>query len=57
MRHNVIYNDKDDIIKSVMSGIDNYVIIGGGLKKPMCNISVVAKIIKVVKRWKWRPTL
>ena len=39
-----------------MSGVDYHVMIGG-LKKSMLNAFVVAKIVEVVKSWKWGPEL
>jgi len=51
-----MYSSKGKSIRSVMSGVDNHIIIGG-LKKPMLNAFIVAKIVEVVKRWKWGPEL
>ena len=41
-----------------MSGVDYHVMIGG-LKKSMLNAFAIAiaKIVEVVKRWKWVPKL
>lgn len=50
----VIYSGKG--IRSVEPGVDDHVMIGG-LKKPILNASAVAKIVEVVKRWKWGPEL
>ncbi|XP_057968733.1 pentatricopeptide repeat-containing protein At1g79490, mitochondrial [Malania oleifera] len=43
-------------IRSVEPGIDDHVMVGG-LRKPFLNASAVAKIVEVVKRWKWGPEL
>ncbi|KAK5794710.1 pentatricopeptide repeat-containing protein At1g79490, mitochondrial [Gossypium arboreum] len=50
----VIYSGKG--IRSVEPGLDDHVMVGG-LKKPFLNTSAVAKIVEVVKRWKWGPEL
>ncbi|EYU27583.1 hypothetical protein MIMGU_mgv1a027117mg, partial [Erythranthe guttata] len=50
----VIYSGKG--IRSVEPGIDDHVMVGG-LRKPILNISAVAKIVEVVKRWKWGPDM
>ncbi|XP_004306550.1 PREDICTED: pentatricopeptide repeat-containing protein At1g79490, mitochondrial [Fragaria vesca subsp. vesca] len=50
----VIYTGKG--IRSVEPGLDDHVMVGG-LKKPLLNASVIAKIVEVVKRWKWGPEL
>ncbi|KAM1004098.1 hypothetical protein ACFX13_004416 [Malus domestica] len=50
----VIYTGKG--IRSVEPGFDDHVMVGG-LKKPMLNASAIAKIVEVVKRWKWGPEL
>ncbi|XVF41201.1 hypothetical protein PTKIN_Ptkin01aG0261200 [Pterospermum kingtungense] len=50
----VIYSGKG--IRSVEPGIDDHVMVGG-LKKPFLNTSAVAKIVEIVKRWKWGPEL
>lgn len=50
----VIYAGKG--IRSVEPGLDDHVMIGG-FKKPFLNTSAVAKIVEVVKRWKWGPEL
>ena len=39
-----------------MSRVDNLVMIGG-LNKSMLNAFAIAKIVEVVKRWKWEPEL
>uniref|UniRef100_A0A5B7BTM7 Smr domain-containing protein n=1 Tax=Davidia involucrata TaxID=16924 RepID=A0A5B7BTM7_DAVIN len=43
-------------IRSVEPGIDDHVMVGG-LKKPFLNASAVAKIVEIVKRWKWGPEM
>ncbi|KAL6206141.1 hypothetical protein ACLB2K_023390 [Fragaria x ananassa] len=50
----VIYTGKG--IRSVEPGLDDHVMVGG-LKKPLLNASAIAKIVEVVKRWKWGPEL
>ncbi|KAB2601823.1 pentatricopeptide repeat-containing protein [Pyrus ussuriensis x Pyrus communis] len=50
----VIYTGKG--IRSVEPGLDDHVMVGG-LKRPMLNASAIAKIVEVVKRWKWGPEL
>ncbi|GMI80283.1 embryo defective 2217 [Hibiscus trionum] len=50
----VIYSGKG--VRSVEPGLDDHVMVGG-LKKPFMNTSAVAKIVEVVKRWKWGPEL
>ncbi|GAV70221.1 PPR domain-containing protein/PPR_1 domain-containing protein/PPR_2 domain-containing protein [Cephalotus follicularis] len=50
----VIFTGKG--IRSVEPGLDDHVMIGE-LKKPFVNASAVAKIVEVVKRWKWGPEL
>ncbi|OMO90041.1 hypothetical protein COLO4_19419 [Corchorus olitorius] len=50
----VIYSGKG--VRSVEPGLDDHVMVGG-LKKPILNSSAVAKIVEVVKRWKWGPEL
>uniref|UniRef100_A0A2N9IZS2 Smr domain-containing protein n=1 Tax=Fagus sylvatica TaxID=28930 RepID=A0A2N9IZS2_FAGSY len=50
----VIYSGKG--VRSVEPGVDDHVMVGG-LKKPFLNASAVAKIVEVVKRWKWGPEL
>lgn len=50
----VIYSGKG--IRSVEPGHDDHVMVGG-LKKPFLNTSAVAKIVEIVKRWKWGPEL
>lgn len=50
----VIYSGKG--IRSVEPGIDDHVMVGG-LKKPLLNASAVAKIVEIVKRWKWGPDM
>lgn len=51
---NVIYKGKG--IRSVEPGFDDHVMIGE-VKKPFLNAVAVAKIVEVVKRWKWGPEL
>ncbi|KAA8527204.1 hypothetical protein F0562_008567 [Nyssa sinensis] len=43
-------------IRSVEPGLDDHVMVGG-LKKPFLNASAVAKIVEIVKRWKWGPEM
>ncbi|KAF5747237.1 pentatricopeptide repeat-containing protein [Tripterygium wilfordii] len=50
----VIYTGKG--IRSVEPGLDDHVMVGG-VKKPFVNASAVAKIVELVKRWKWGPEL
>ncbi|XP_011095752.1 pentatricopeptide repeat-containing protein At1g79490, mitochondrial [Sesamum indicum] len=50
----VIYSGKG--IRSVEPGMDDHVMVGG-LRKPILNISAVAKIVEVVKRWRWGPDM
>ncbi|KAF8411295.1 hypothetical protein HHK36_003842 [Tetracentron sinense] len=50
----VIYSGKG--IRSVEPGLDDHVMVGG-LKKPLFNASAVAKIVEIVKRWKWGPEM
>ncbi|XP_022764849.1 pentatricopeptide repeat-containing protein At1g79490, mitochondrial [Durio zibethinus] len=50
----VVYSGKG--VRSVEPGVDDHVMVGG-LKKPFLNASAVAKIVEVVKRWKWGPEL
>lgn len=50
----VIYTGKG--IRSVEPGLDDHVMVGE-LKKPFLNASAIAKIVEVVKRWKWGPEL
>ncbi|EEF30297.1 pentatricopeptide repeat-containing protein At1g79490, mitochondrial [Ricinus communis] len=50
----VIYSGKG--IRSVEPGLDDHVMVGG-LKKPFLNVAAVAKIVEIVKRWKWGPEL
>ncbi|XP_075644263.1 pentatricopeptide repeat-containing protein At1g79490, mitochondrial-like [Castanea sativa] len=50
----VIYSGKG--VRSVEPGVDDHVMVGG-IKKPFLNASAVAKIVEVVKRWKWGPEL
>ncbi|CAH1449736.1 unnamed protein product [Lactuca virosa] len=50
----VIYIGKG--IRSVEPGVDDHVMVGG-LKQPFSNASAVAKIVEIVKRWKWGPEM
>ncbi|VFQ78278.1 unnamed protein product [Cuscuta campestris] len=50
----VIYSGKG--IRSVEPGLDDHVMVGG-LKKPILNASAVAKIVEIVKRWRWGPDM
>ncbi|KAK9142869.1 hypothetical protein Syun_012269 [Stephania yunnanensis] len=50
----VIYSGKG--IRSVEPGLDDHVMVGG-LKKPFSNANAVAKIVEIVKRWKWGPEM
>lgn len=50
----VIYTGKG--IRSVEPGVDDHVMVGG-LKQPFSNASAVAKIVEIVKRWKWGPEM
>ncbi|XP_043689673.1 pentatricopeptide repeat-containing protein At1g79490, mitochondrial isoform X1 [Telopea speciosissima] len=50
----VIFSGKG--IRSVEPGLDGHVMVGG-LKKPFLNVSAVAKIVEIVKRWKWGPEM
>ncbi|KAL3019212.1 hypothetical protein AAZX31_05G070100 [Glycine max] len=50
----VIYKGKG--VRSVEPGVDDHVMVGE-VKKPFVNALAVAKIVEVVKRWKWGPEL
>ncbi|KAG8365292.1 hypothetical protein BUALT_Bualt18G0089400 [Buddleja alternifolia] len=50
----VIYSGKG--IRSVEPGVDGHVMVGG-VRKPIMNISAVAKLVEVVKRWRWGPDM
>ncbi|KAM7532407.1 hypothetical protein LguiB_035817 [Lonicera macranthoides] len=50
----VIFTGKG--IRSVEPRIDDHVMVGG-MKKPFLNASAVAKIVEIVKRWKWGPDM
>ncbi|KAL4338174.1 hypothetical protein HN51_048285 [Arachis hypogaea] len=50
----ILYKGKG--IRSVEPGIDDHVVVGE-VKKPFVNAAAVAKIVEVVKRWKWGPEL
>ncbi|ESW23563.1 hypothetical protein PHAVU_004G057900 [Phaseolus vulgaris] len=50
----VIYKGKG--VRSVEPGLDDHVMVGE-VKKPFVNALAVAKIVEVVKRWKWGPEL
>nr|KYP43980.1 hypothetical protein KK1_034564 [Cajanus cajan] len=50
----VIFKGKG--VRSVEPGVDDHVMVGE-VKKPFVNALAVAKIVEVVKRWKWGPEL
>ncbi|KAI4366987.1 hypothetical protein MLD38_022776 [Melastoma candidum] len=50
----VIYSGKG--VRSVEPGQDDHVLVGG-IRKPMLNASAIAKLVEVVRRWKWGPDL
>ncbi|XP_076947924.1 pentatricopeptide repeat-containing protein At1g79490, mitochondrial-like isoform X1 [Bidens hawaiensis] len=50
----VIYTGKG--VRSVEPGVDDHIMIGG-LKQPFSNAAAVAKIVEIVKRWKWGPEM
>lgn len=50
----VLYTGKG--VRSVEPGFDDHV-MSGGVKKPFLNASAVAKLVEVVKRWKWGPEM
>lgn len=50
----VIYSGKG--IRSIEPGVDDHV-MSGGIRKPIMNVSAVAKIVEVVKRWRWGPDM
>ncbi|CAN4078042.1 unnamed protein product [Withania somnifera] len=50
----VIYSGKG--IRSVEPGFDDHIMVGG-LKKPIRNAAAVAKLVEIVKRWKWGPDM
>ncbi|CAN4127683.1 unnamed protein product [Withania somnifera] len=50
----IIYSGKG--IRSVEPGLDDHIMVGG-LKKPILNASAVAKLVEIVKRWKWGPDM
>ncbi|GAA0143918.1 hypothetical protein LIER_04490 [Lithospermum erythrorhizon] len=50
----VIYAGKG--IRSVELGVDDHVMVGG-TKKPILNASAMAKIVEIVRRWKWEPDI
>ncbi|KAL2495728.1 Pentatricopeptide repeat-containing protein [Forsythia ovata] len=50
----VIFSGKG--IRSVEPGVDDHVMVGG-IKKPLLNASAVAKMVEVVKRWRWGPDM
>lgn len=50
----VIYTGKG--VRTVKPGFDDHV-MAGGIKKPFLNASAVAKIVEIVKRWKWGPEM
>ncbi|THF96406.1 hypothetical protein TEA_015432 [Camellia sinensis var. sinensis] len=51
----VIFSGKGGI-RSVEPGLDDHVMVGA-FKKPFLNASAVAKIVEIVKRWKWGPEM
>ncbi|KAI8014465.1 Pentatricopeptide repeat-containing protein [Camellia lanceoleosa] len=51
----VIFSGKGGI-RSVEHGLDDHVMVGA-FKKPFLNASAVAKIVEIVKRWKWGPEM
>ncbi|KAK6917238.1 Pentatricopeptide repeat [Dillenia turbinata] len=50
----VIYSGKG--VRSIERGVDDHVMVGG-LKKPFSNALAVAKIVEIMKRWKWGPEM
>ncbi|GER52783.1 pentatricopeptide repeat-containing family protein [Striga asiatica] len=50
----VIYSGKG--IRSVEPGLDDHV-MAGGVRKPISNIAAVAKIVEILKRWRWGPDM
>ncbi|KAL8134753.1 pentatricopeptide repeat-containing protein At1g79490, mitochondrial [Apium graveolens] len=50
----ILYRGKG--IRSVEPGIDDHVMVGG-IKRPFLNASAVAKIVEIVKRWRWGPDM
>ncbi|KAL2475883.1 Pentatricopeptide repeat-containing protein [Abeliophyllum distichum] len=50
----VIFSGKG--IRSVEPGVDDHVMVGR-IKKPLLNASAVAKMVEVVKRWRWGPDM
>ncbi|KAK4344458.1 hypothetical protein RND71_034634 [Anisodus tanguticus] len=46
----IIYSGKG--IRSVEPGLDDHVMVGA-FKKPILNASAVAKLVEIVKRWRW----
>ncbi|KAF3787282.1 Pentatricopeptide repeat-containing protein [Nymphaea thermarum] len=50
----VIGSDKG--IRSVEPGVDDHVLVGG-VRKAFSDAAIVAKIIEIVKRWKWGPEM
>ncbi|RWR85670.1 Smr protein/MutS2 C-terminal [Cinnamomum micranthum f. kanehirae] len=50
----VIFSGKG--IRSVEPGLDGHVMVGS-MKKPFSNASAVAKMLEIVKRWKWGPEM
>ncbi|KAJ8631191.1 hypothetical protein MRB53_024514 [Persea americana] len=50
----VIFSGKG--IRSVEPGLDGHVMVGS-MKKPFSNASAVAKMVEIVKRWKWGPEM
>lgn len=50
----VIFSGKG--VRSVEPGVDDHVMVGE-VKRPFLNVSAVAKIVEIVKRWKWGPEM
>lgn len=50
----VIYAGKG--VRTVKPGVDDHV-LAGGVRKPFLNASAVAKLVEIVKRWKWGPEM
>ncbi|KAL2897489.1 hypothetical protein RDABS01_039272 [Bienertia sinuspersici] len=50
----VLYTGKG--VRSVEPGVDDHV-MSGGVKRPFLNASAVAKMVEIVKRWKWGPEM
>lgn len=50
----VIYSGKG--IRSVEPGVDDHV-MAGEVRKPISNTAAVAKIVEIMKRWRWGPEM